>query len=305
MQSLWMLVASFLFSIMGVCVKLASDYYTTSEIVLCRGLIGVSFIATLVRLRGGTFRTPFPRDHLIRGSIGVISLWMWFYSFSLLPVATATTLNYMSSIWIAAMLFAAGWWQGSKKFEWGLAGTVLLSFIGVALLMRPSLNGDQLLGGAIALISGVLSALVYLQVRKLGLLGEPEYRVVFYFSLTGLVAGLVGNIATGKIPLWHAHTWRGALLVIMIGLTATTAQIAMTRAYRLGNTLVTANLQYTGIVFSSLFGVLIWNDAPGWVGWLGIAIILASGILATYHNQRRSQSAAKNLPKVDPIATEV
>ncbi|MBV8625309.1 MAG: DMT family transporter [Herbaspirillum sp.] len=305
MQSLWMLVASFLFSIMGVCVKLASDYYTTSEIVLCRGLIGVCFIAALVRLRGGTFRTPFPRDHLIRGSIGVISLWMWFYSFSLLPIATATTLNYMSSIWIAAMLFAAGWWQGNKKFEWGLAGTVLLSFIGVALLMRPSLNGEQLLGGVIALVSGVLSALVYLQVRKLGLLGEPEYRVVFYFSLTGVVAGLVGNIATGKIPLWHAHSWRGALLVIMIGLSATTAQIAMTRAYRLGNTLVTANLQYTGIVFSSLFGVLIWNDAPGWVGWLGIVIILASGILATYHNQRRSQSAAKNLPKVDPIATEV
>jgi drug/metabolite transporter (DMT)-like permease len=49
----------------------------------------------------GTLRTPFPRDHLIRGGVGVVSLWMWFYSFSLLPIATATTLNYMSSIWIA------------------------------------------------------------------------------------------------------------------------------------------------------------------------------------------------------------
>jgi hypothetical protein len=79
----------------------------------------------------------------------------------------------------------------------------------------------------------------------------------------------------------------------------------MTRAYRLGNTLVTANLQYTGIVFSSLFGVLIWDDAPGWIGWLGMAIILASGMLATYRNQRKSQAVAKNVPKVDPIATEV
>ncbi|MBP0600489.1 DMT family transporter [Herbaspirillum sp. LeCh32-8] len=305
MQSLWMLVASFLFSIMGVCVKLAGDYYTTAEIVLCRGLIGVTVITALVLARGGTFRTPFPRDHLIRGGIGVISLWMWFYSFSLLPIATATTLNYMSSIWIAAMLFVAGWWQGSKKFEWGLAGTVLLSFIGVALLMRPSLNADQLLGGVIALCSGVLSALVYLQVRKLGLLGEPEYRVVFYFSLTGLVAGLAGNMATGKIPLLHAHTPVGALLVITIGLTATLAQIAMTRAYRLGNTLLTANLQYAGIVFASLFGVFIWDDAPGWMGWTGMAIILVSGILATFHNQRSSRNAAKNVPKVDPIATEV
>ncbi|WP_343652254.1 DMT family transporter [Herbaspirillum sp.] len=305
MQSLWMLVASFLFAIMGVCVKLASNYYSTSEIVLCRGLIGVIFIFGLIRVRGGTLRTPFPRDHLIRGGVGVISLWMWFYSFSLLPIATATTLNYMSSIWIAVMLFVAGWWQGNKKFEWGLAGTVALSFIGVALLMRPSLNAEQLLGGAISLASGVLSALVYLQVRKLGLLGEPEYRVVFYFSATGVLAGLVGSVITGRVPLWHSHSATGILLVVMIGLTATLAQIAMTRAYRLGNTLVTANLQYTGIVFSSLFGVLIWDDAPGWMGWVGMVIILASGMLATYRNQRKSQSAAKNVPKVDPIATEV
>ncbi|MBB5391609.1 MULTISPECIES: DMT family transporter [unclassified Herbaspirillum] len=305
MQSLWMLVASFLFSIMGVCVKLAGDYYTTAEIVLCRGLVGVAVICGIVFVRGGTFRTPFPRDHLIRGGVGVVSLWMWFYSFSLLPIATATTLNYMSSIWIAAMLFAANWWKGAKKFEWGLAGTVLMSFIGVALLMRPSLDANQLLGGMVALVSGVLSALVYLQVRKLGLLGEPEYRVVFYFSLTGLVAGLAGSLFTGKIPLLHTHSATGALLVLAIGLTATLAQIAMTRAYRLGNTLLTANLQYTGIVFSSLFGVVIWNDAPGWVGWSGMAIILASGIFATYRNQRSSQTTAKNVPKVDPIATEV
>jgi S-adenosylmethionine uptake transporter len=202
------------------------------------------------------------------------------------------------------MLFVAGWWQGHKKFEWGLAGTVALSFLGVALLMRPSLNAEQLLGGAISLASGVLSALVYLQVRKLGLLGEPEYRVVFYFChgrlgrpgrqrgdgpRTAVAQPLLDRCAAG------AHD----------GLTATTAQIAMTRAYRLGNTLVTANLQYTGIVFSSLFGVLIWDDAPGWIGWLGMAIILASGMLATYRNQRKSQAAAKNVPKVDPIATEV
>jgi S-adenosylmethionine uptake transporter len=304
MQSLWMLVASFLFSIMGVCAKLAGNYYTTAEIVLCRGLVGCFFIICLVRIKGGSLRTPFPKDHLIRGFFGVTALWMWFYSFSLLPVATATALNYMSSIWIAVILFLTGWWKGGKRFEWGLAGTVVLSFIGVAMLMRPSLNGDQLLGGAIALSSGVLSALVYLQVRKLGLLGEPEYRVVFYFSLTGVVAGLLGNVAVSEIPLLHAHTATGLALVFTVGLTATLAQMAMTRAYRLGNTLVTANLQYTGIVFSSVWGVLIWSDAPGWVGWTGLAIILASGIVATFYNQR-SQKTAKNVPAVDPIATEV
>jgi len=304
MQSLWMLVASLLFSIMGVCVKLSSDYYSTAEVVLCRGLVGMAVIIGLIRIKGGTLKTPFPRDHMIRGGIGVISLWLWFYSFSLLPVATATTLNYMSSIWIAVMLFGAAWWQGKKRFEWGLAGTVVLSFIGVALLMHPSITANEMLGGSIALFSGVLSALVYLQVRKLGLLGEPEYRVVFYFSFTGFLAGVAGCIVTGSLPFWHDHDVRGVALIVTIGLTATLAQIAMTRAYRLGNTLVTANLQYTGIVFASLWGLLIWGDAPGWRGWAGIAIILLSGIVSTFYNHR-SQQASKNLPPVDPIASEV
>src|SRR5450830_448881 len=304
MQSLWMLVASFLFSIMGVCVKLAGDHYSTAEIVLCRGIVGVSFIYGLISIKGGTLRTPYPRDHIIRGGVGVISLWLWFYSFNLLPVATATTLNYMSSIWIAAMLFGVAWWQGKKRFEWGLAGTVVLSFIGVALLLRPSINSDELLGGVIALFSGVLSALVYLQVRKLGLLGEPEYRVVFYFSFTGFLAGVAGCIVTGSLPFWHDHDVRGVALIVTIGLTATLAQIAMTRAFRFSNTLVTANLQYTGIVFASLWGLIIWNDALGWLGWAGLAIILISGVASTYYNQV-SQAATDTLPTPAPATTKI
>lgn len=290
MQSLWMLVASLLFSIMGVCVKLSAAYYSTAEIVLCRGLIGVCCISALILVRGGTIRTPFPRDHFIRGGIGVIALWLWFYSFGVLPVATATTFNYTSSIWMAVMLFGAAWWKGQKQFEWGLAATVLLSFFGVALLLRPSMAGDEVIGGGIALLSGILSAVAYLQIRKLGLLGEPEYRVVFYFSLTGFLAGLAACIISGHIPFWHAHTLKGTLLIAGIGVSATLAQIAMTRAYRLGNTLLTANLQYTGIAFSSLFGLLIWDDALGWLGWTGLAIIMMSGIVSTFYSQRVQQT---------------
>ena len=78
MQSLWMLCASFLFAIMGVCVKLASDLYLTSEIVMFRGLIGVLCMLALVRWKRGTLRTAFAREHLWRGMVGVVALWCWF-----------------------------------------------------------------------------------------------------------------------------------------------------------------------------------------------------------------------------------
>jgi S-adenosylmethionine uptake transporter len=80
--------------------------------------------------------------------------------------------------------------------------------------------------------------------------------------------------------------------------------MAMTRAYRLGNPLVTANLQYTGIVFSSIWGILLWSDALDWTGWMGIAVILASGSAATFYNVR-SRSAPPPAASPDPIAAEL
>ncbi|MBC7413841.1 MAG: EamA family transporter, partial [Herminiimonas sp.] len=105
MQSLWMLFASFVFAIMGVCVKLASLQYATTEIVLYRGLTGVLFLGIYIHLQHGTFRTRHGWQHLTRGAIGVTALWLWFFSISLLPLATAMTLNYIAPIWMAAILF--------------------------------------------------------------------------------------------------------------------------------------------------------------------------------------------------------
>lgn len=308
MQSLWMLFATFAFSIMGVCVKLASDTYSVAEIILYRGAIGVVFIYCLILRQGGTLKTHLVWQHLWRCVVGTTALWLWFIAIGLLPLATAMTLNYMAPIWISAVLFLAAWHGGKQRFEWGLTAAILASFVGVTLLLRPSIHQDEWLGGIVGLCSGALSALAYLQVRKLGQLGEPESRVVFYFSATGMLAGFFGCLfgagAHGEpIALFRSHTVQGLTLLIAIGVLAAVAQMAMTRAYRLGNTLLTANLQYTGIVFSSLWGILIWSDALGLTGWLGIAIIVASGIVATFYNIR--STAAAKAPPADPIAAEV
>lgn len=312
MQSLWMLFASFVFAIMGVCVKLASDLYSTSEIVMYRGLIGVAFMACFIKLHNGTLRTHLPWHHLWRGVVGVVALSLWFYSIGKLPLAMAMTLNYMAPIWIAAILFAAGWWRGQNRFEWRLAAAIALSFIGVTMLLRPSLHADQWFNGLIALASGLISAFAYLQVRRLGQMGEPEYRVVFYFSATGVIAGLLGTLLSPAITgntatAWHPHSAVGIALLLGIGVSATAAQMAMTRAYRLGKTLVTANLQYTGIVFSSIWGILIWGDILSWLGWLGIAVILTSGMAATFFNARNVKPAGASAATAatDPIATEI
>jgi len=307
MQSLWMLFASFMFAIMGVCVKLASEEFTTSELVFYRGVVGILVLGIAIRAQGGSFRTTMPYAHLWRGVVGVVSLWLWFYSIGKLPLATAMTLNYMAPIWIAVWLFAMGWWHAKNQIKWPLLAAVGLSFVGVTLLLQPAFHANLLTPALVALSSSLLSAMAYLQVRKLGLAGEPENRVVFYFAVMNLVAGVAGNYVFARSggAVWHPiNTAHGALLLLGIGICATSAQIAMTRAYRLGNTLVVANLQYTGIVFSSVWGVLVFGDVFSWHSWAGIGIILASGIAATFYNTRNTERG-KAIANTDPIASEV
>ncbi|MGB9108489.1 MAG: DMT family transporter [Telluria sp.] len=305
MPALWMLFASFAFAAMGAGVKLVSPFYSTSEIVMYRGLVGTVILYLSIRLHGGSLKTLFPRQHLLRSLVGVTSLWMWFYAIGKLPLATAVTLNYMAPIWLATWMFFIGWWHAKGQAEWPLVLAIGMSFVGVTLVLRPAVETNQWLGGAAGLVSSIVSAMAYMQVRNLGQMGEPEYRVVFYFSLTTTLAGLFGTLfENGVAAPFHTHTWHSGLLLLAIGIPALLAQMAMTRAYRLGKVLVVANLQYTGIIFSSLWGMLLWGDVFDWHVWLGMGVILVSGIAATFYNTKRTARGAV-VKDTDPIASEL
>lgn len=305
MASLWMLFASFAFAAMGAGVKLASEFYSTSELLMYRGLVGAVILLFMVRHKKGTFRTAFPKAHLWRSAVGVISLWLWFFAIGRLPLATAMTLNYMAPIWIAAWMFAIGWWTRTKHAEWPLVVAIGMSFLGVTMVLQPAVESNQWLGAMAGVCSSVISAMAYMQVRKLGQLGEPEYRVVFYFSsvtaLVGLSMTLAGDGPQGAV--FHSHTPYSLLLLLGLGGAALMAQMAMTRAYRVGKVLVVANLQYTGIVFSSLWGLALWGDRFDWHVWLGIGVILVSGLAATFYNTRKTARGAV-VKDQDPVVSE-
>jgi S-adenosylmethionine uptake transporter len=287
--ALWMLFASFAFALMGTCVKLAAEQYSIAQIVTMRGLVGVALLYLMARFSRRSLKTAEPLSHLWRGLLGVVSLWLWFAAITRLPLATAVTLNYMSPIWTAVALVGLALLRG-QRVAWPLTGAIAVSFIGVLLVLRPAFAADQWLGGLMALASGALAAVAYLMVRRLSRKGEPEYRVVFYFSLLNVAAGLAGMLLPSPPPP-HAAGWSGAALLLGVGLTGTAGQLALTRAYRLGRTLVVANLQYSGIVFSSLLGGWIWGDAFHWTVWLGIAVILGSCIAAGWLGRQPAPSA--------------
>jgi S-adenosylmethionine uptake transporter len=285
MQASWMILASLFFSMMGVCVKFASAHFHTFELVFFRGLIGVIFMASLCRMQGVPLRTPIPLMHVWRSVVGVTSLAAWFYAIGYLPLATAMTLNYMSSIWVAVFLVGGtlvmGRLQDASR-QGPIVLTVMAGFVGVILLLRPTIEQDQLFAGIIGLLSGLIAALAYIQVAALGRLNEPEARTVFYFSLGTTVVGAVLMLVTGMSP-W---VWPSVLWLLPVGVLAALGQLCMTKAYSRGSTLVVANLQYSGIVFGALFGLMLFAEQIPLMGWLGMALIMASGIASTILRNR-------------------
>jgi S-adenosylmethionine uptake transporter len=271
-----MLGAAFLFATMGLCVKLASAYYGAAEIVMYRSLVGMLVIGALLRWRGGSLRTALPGMHLWRSVTGVAALSLWFFALGGLPLATAMTLNYMSAVWMAVFMIGGALLVGGARVDGRLVAAVLVGFAGVALVLRPTIDQQQLWHGFAGLLSGVLAALAYLQVTALGRAGEPGYRVVFYFSLGGSVVGFAIALAGGL----HGHSWRGAALLLAVGLLATTAQLMMTRAYAVGRTLSNAALQYTGIGFAAVYGALWFDERPTPMALAGIVLIAAAGLSA-------------------------
>ena len=271
-----MILSSLLFATMGMCVKFASARYGAGEIVMYRGLVGILGIAMLARARGISLRTRVPFMHLWRSVVGVAALTMWFHAIGHMPLATAVTLNYMSSVWMALFLIGGAVLVGAQRVDPRLVVTVLVGFAGVALVLRPTISPDQMMAGLVGLASGMLSALAYLQVTTLGRVGEPEIRVVYYFSWGGLVAGVVMTLFQG----WHRHTVAGLGLLLATGVLATTAQVLLTRAYAIGRPLSNASLQYLGIAFSSVYGVWLFDDPlpPSALG--GMALIVGAGLAA-------------------------
>ncbi len=313
-----MVLASFLFATMGVCVKLASARYSPGEIMFWRGLTGAVLMALLARSRGVALATRMPATHFWRSLAGVTAMYLWFQALGNLPIATAMTLNYMSSVWMALFMLGGAVMLGSARVDGRLIGTVLLGFAGVALVLRPTIGHDQLWNGLLGLISGMISAMAYLQVTALARAGEPEIRIVFYFSLGGSLFGLLATLAggigviggiggTGGIgaiggiggtaasvpataghglaalhaPLSGAFGPAGPLLLIAVGVLATAAQLLMTRAYATGRPLVNASLQYLGIAFAFGYGLLLFDDEASGMALAGMALIVAAGLAAT------------------------
>ena len=269
----WMVVAAAFFAWMGVFVKAGAQHFNSIELLFWRTLIGTVILGASIRWRGLSLSTPHWLGHIKRSFVGYLSMSALFYALTHLPLSTAVTLNYTSSLFFSLICVV----KLKDKLSRPAALALGLGFLGIVLLLRPTFSSDQWLAGVVGLLSGVSAGFAVFQVRELGQMGEPSWRVVFWFfaiaSLFGLVWLLLGP---GFSPV-HAGNISALLGVGVCGMLG---QLAMSMAYKEGPKYLVASFAYLTVVFSALLGVLLWGDALGPDALLGMGLIVGAGMLA-------------------------
>ena len=281
MTSSWMLVAGFFFAGAGIFVKLGSQDFGAAELAFYRSLVTLAATVGVVYQQRGTVATPHFGMHLVRGVMGAISLIGYFYAITQLPLATAITLNYTSPLFIAITTTLVL----RERFSPALVAAIVVGFGGVTLLLQPNFEEGKDGPALVGLLSGVIAAWAFLSIRTMGRLGEPDWRIVFWFSVISVILCGGWQLAVGGG--FHAVTWRNWWILAGLGACGFFAQMTMTRAYGRGNALVVGAFSYSTIVFGTLATIFLWDERLSVFEWAGMAVIIAAGMMAMRAGRRR------------------
>jgi drug/metabolite transporter (DMT)-like permease len=273
-----MLIGLFLFSVMDALIKWKVGEYPVHQIVFFRASFGLVPCMVMVWQAGGigTLRTSRPKEHLLRGLVGLGAMWLVFSAYGTMKLADVGAILFAAPLFLTAL--AGPVLQetvGARRWS-----AVLVGFIGILLIMRPGTTALQPAAVG-ALCAALLFAVAMLLMRRLGTT-ESAATITFYFSTFVVAASLIMIAMFG----WTTPPpWDFAVLA-MIGLIGGTAQLFVTQSLRLGEAAVVSPLRYSSIVWVILFGYLFWGELPDAMVIAGLAIVISSGLYILHRETR-------------------
>ena len=282
---LCVMAASGLYTVSAALVKALATGYPAVEMMFFRSLVvGVVMLPIQLRAHGvQALRPKKPMGHVWRLIFGFIGMLTAYYGYGALPLATNTALGFCMPLFLTILSVPLL----GERVGWQRVVAVLAGLFGVVLMVRPWAAGADALPLVPVLIvmSGVVTwALAMISIRRMGEQGESNGAIVMWFGIGSTVlAGLL------CLPVWVTPDWIGLAGLITVGLVTLVAQLLMTEAYRIGETTLVAPFEYGAIIYSTLLGLLIWHEVPGVWSFVGIAIIIAAGLMV-WHQELRGKA---------------
>jgi drug/metabolite transporter (DMT)-like permease len=264
--------AAMLFACAAACVKALQGGIPLAQVVLARSVFALPVMLPLVWRAGGwqALRTNNPMGHAGRILWGLIGMAGAFHGYATLPLASVTALGFAMPLFLTLLAVPLL----GESIDRRRLGAVLVGFLGVLVMLRPSGGGaGQWPDYAAVLVATLAWALAMISIRRMGEAGESGVTIVAWFA--------IGCSAISAVFAWPVWVWPGAeqwALLAGVGLISAVAQLLMTEAYRRGDTTLVAPFEYSGIVWTTLLGMLVWAEAPDGYDALGIAILVGCGL---------------------------
>lgn len=271
-----MLLSVLLFSIMDATVKWLGASYPTQQIMFFRCVVAIIPVSIIIYTRGGVsiLKTQQPAMHFLRSILGISAMGFAFYAFSLMRLADAISILHATPI-IMTALSVLLLRESVGIHRWS---AVMAGFIGMLIVVRPG-EGMLASGSFFMLIAALLIGFTTIIIRHLTARDDPVC-ITFYFTVTGVIVSTLGIAIFG----WHTPPPRDWIFLIAVGLFGGIAQYLMTVSYRHARIGIVAPLKYLSIVIGGVFAYFIWGEIPDLQSFIGIAIIVTSG-LYTLHRE--------------------
>lgn len=275
-------------SLMDASIKALSSDYPLHEIILVRSVVALVLTLFIVRFEGGfrTLRTSRPFTHLARGLLIVIANMSFYMAISVMPLAEATGLFFVSPLFITALSVPflgerVGWrrWLG-----------ILVGFIGVIIIMRPGVDTFTAYS-ILPIIAALAYAITQITSRNLGITDSASV-MSFYISLTfivisaifwaiagdGSMAGMYGDKMDFLFRPWRWPDFSDGSLMLFVGVLVAIVGYMLSQAYRVADASVVAPFEFVMLVLAIFWGYLFWGEIPDIQASLGIAMIAGSGL---------------------------
>lgn len=268
-------------AVSATCIKAAAVDVPNGVIVFLRSALGLALLLPWLLRRGRTaVHTARLGGHIWRALFGVLAMYCYFYAIGHLSLAEAVLLTYSMPLYVPFIAWA---WLGERPPRSAVPAAAL-GLIGIALIVKPGVDGLASFGALIGAVSGFAAALAMVSIRRISNT-EPATRIVFYFLF------IATAITALPLPwVWQTPTWSSLPLLIGVGITATLGQWLVTKAYSAAPAAQIGPFTYSAVVFAGALGWLLWDEQPDRWSLLGIALVMASCLLTLLSKAGRSKA---------------
>lgn len=303
----WAVAAVCCFSVNDVLIKLMSDSYALHQVILTRSIVGtIVLLAVIVPLTGGwrQLATDRLRLHLVRGGCVVFANLCFFMALAAMPLAEAVAVFFISPLLISVFsVVFLGEHVGPRR--WAAIG---VGFLGVLIVLRPGSAAFQV-AALLPLAAAVGYAMLHTLTRRLGVT-ESAATLAFYIQVMFLVTSGAVGLAVGHgdydpgthpslsflLRGWIWPTPVDFAMMCAIGLTSISGGFAISQAYRLSEAALVAPFEYAAMPLAVLSGFLVFGEWPDPWAWMGIALILAAGLVLIWREALARRALASRPP---------